>query len=196
MNSLSGVLFLDEFDKVPNTPEGQGVSGALLHITDFSQNHTYEDMYLAGMKIDLSHVFFVFSLNDLENVDPILRDRISVIHVDSYSLEDKIKIALEHFIPKIERELHLTGDVLISRVVIREIVARSNPAEPGVRKLEQNVRKMWTRINTLKCLSPVTINLSYVIRPFAIPYRIKKQDVRILIGEQSISSFQTTIQSV
>ena len=68
------------------------ISSILTHLTDLTQNDTFEDKYFAGIPFDLSKALIVFSFNDIDRIDPILRDRITVIETKAFTIEDKINI--------------------------------------------------------------------------------------------------------
>ena len=185
MKSLSGVFFFDEFDKIPDTPEGHGVSNRMLHIIGATQNHTYEDLYLTGIKIDLSHLFFVIALNNEKDINPVLRDRLATIHMDPYRAKDKIEIAKRHFIPSIEKELNFEkGSILVSAQTIRDIVRYSDPDEPGVRTLERTIRHIWTRINTIITLQDFEMEMSWSekLPKITLPFTLLSRYLPILTG--------------
>ena len=78
---LNPVVLLDEVDKISNSSEGMSVNSVLLHVLDNSQNKRFQDMYMPEIHLDLSNIFFILALNNLDNIDPILRDRIHVINI-------------------------------------------------------------------------------------------------------------------
>ena len=101
MKYKNGILYFDEFDKISNTEHGAEISRALLHITDFEQNNRFHDKYLSeGIDIDLSHLWFIYSLNDEKMVDSTLRDRIPIIHIPGYSKKEKFEIFKNYLLPK------------------------------------------------------------------------------------------------
>ena len=82
---------MDELDKV-DTKRSMSIYNKLIELTDFSQNHEIEDHYFgSNIKLDLSQCIFVFSLNHINLVDPILRDRLEVITVKGFDRKDKIQ---------------------------------------------------------------------------------------------------------
>ena len=75
---MNPVIYFDELDKVSNTSKGEEIINLLIHLTDFSQNDHFMDKYYS-VPLDLSKALFIFSLNDLNKVNPILRDRMYMI---------------------------------------------------------------------------------------------------------------------
>jgi len=139
MGCKNGILFFDEFDKLEDREGKKGVSNLMLHITDFTQNSTFNDEYIAELSIDLSKIWFMFSLNDIEKVDPILRNRMTFIQVPGYSDEEKQVILREYVIPKCNKRFSFTKDNLIfTTEVIKHIIKKANKEE-GVREIERNI---------------------------------------------------------
>ena len=104
---MNPIIFFDELDKISNTPQGQEITGILVHLTDPTQNCEFFDKYFDGVPIDLSHVLFIFSYNDASKVDPILLDRIHSIKFESFGTNDKIKTAETTYYPNYMRNLVL-----------------------------------------------------------------------------------------
>ena len=76
---MNPIIFIDEVDKVSATEHGREIISILTHLTDSTQNDEFEDKYFSGIKLDLSKALIVFSFNDVSLIDPILRDRITII---------------------------------------------------------------------------------------------------------------------
>ena len=103
---MNPVIYFDELDKISETSKGDEIVNLLIHLTDTSQNSNFTDKYLgSGIHIDLSRAIFVFSFNDIEKINPILRDRIQMIRLTDFTIEEKVKIAREYLLPGIFREL-------------------------------------------------------------------------------------------
>jgi ATP-dependent Lon protease len=137
----SNPLFvLDEIDKI-----GVGVHGdpssALLEVLDPEQNHTFYDNYVE-LDYDLSKVLFVATCNSLSTIQPALRDRLEIIEVNGYTVEEKVEIARRHLIPKQLRENGITEkQIAFSDEIITRLVEEYTN-ESGVRSLEKRIGKL------------------------------------------------------
>lgn len=138
--SSNPVFILDEIDKVGNDFHGDP-SSALLEVLDPEQNSTFYDNYVE-MDYDLSKVMFIATANNLATIQPALRDRMEVIEVSGYTVEEKIEIAKRHLIPKQLEEHGVTKDqVHLSKPVIENII-ENYTRESGVRSLEKMIAKV------------------------------------------------------
>ena len=147
---MNPIIFMDELDKIDTVRHGLSVMNKLIEITDFSQNHEFEDLYYQDVKLDLSQCIFVFSLNHLENVDPILRDRLEIIHVKGFDTKEKVKIAQDYLIPSALKQFGFNkSDIIFSESIIRYINMRLDD-EKGVRKLKEAIIKICRKINMLR----------------------------------------------
>jgi ATP-dependent Lon protease len=131
------VFILDEIDKVGSDFRGDP-SSALLEVLDPEQNSTFYDHYVE-MDFDLSNVMFIATANSLSSIQPALLDRMEIIEVNGYTIEEKIEIAKQHLLPK-QREAHglKTKDVAIKNDVLEKIV-EDYTRESGVRGLEKKI---------------------------------------------------------
>jgi ATP-dependent Lon protease len=131
------VFILDEIDKVGSDFRGDP-SSALLEVLDPEQNSTFYDHYVE-MDFDLSNVMFIATANSLSSIQPALLDRMEIIEVNGYTIEEKIEIAKQHLLPK-QREAHglKTRDVAIKNDVLEKIV-EDYTRESGVRGLEKKI---------------------------------------------------------
>lgn len=129
------VMILDEIDKVGSDHRGDP-SSALLEVLDPEQNNSFYDNYLE-LEYDLSKVLFIATANNLSNIQPALRDRLEVIDLSGYAIEEKIEIARQHLLPK-QIEMHgLKMDSFkIDNAVLEKIIT-DYTRESGVRELDR-----------------------------------------------------------
>jgi ATP-dependent Lon protease len=128
-------MILDEIDKVGSDHRGDP-SSALLEVLDPEQNNSFYDNYLE-LEYDLSKVLFIATANNLSNIQPALRDRLEVIDLSGYAIEEKIEIARQHLLPK-QIEMHgLKMDSFkIDNAVLEKIIT-DYTRESGVRELDR-----------------------------------------------------------
>ena len=133
--SSNPVFILDEIDKVGKDFRGDP-SSALLEVLDPEQNGTFYDNYLE-IEYDLSKVLFIATANSLSTIQPALLDRMEIIHVSGYSLEEKVEIAKQHLIPK-QREEHglKAKDIRLKPTLIAQVI-KQYTRESGVRELDR-----------------------------------------------------------
>ena len=138
--SSNPVIILDEVDKMTVSNHGDP-SSALLEVLDPEQNTTFHDNYL-DVEYDLSKVLFIATANDVNAINPALRDRMELINISGYVLEDKIQIAKKHLISK-QNEAHglKEGDMTLTDQVLQQIIS-DYTRESGVRSLDKCLAKI------------------------------------------------------
>jgi ATP-dependent Lon protease len=137
IKSSNPVMILDEIDKVGKDHRGDP-SSALLEVLDPEQNHTFYDNYLE-LEYDLSKVLFIATANDIQSIQPALRDRLEIIELSGYAVEEKEQIAQRHLLPK-QQEAHGLKNVNIklARPVMTGIIEQYT-RESGVRELDRQL---------------------------------------------------------
>ncbi len=137
----SNPLFvLDEIDKVGKDFHGDPAS-ALLEVLDPEQNHAFYDNYVE-MEYDLSKVMFVATANSLSPIHPALRDRMEIIEVNGYTLEEKVQIALRHLLPKQLKDSGIKPKQFALADGVLEAIIENYTDESGVRTLEKRIAKL------------------------------------------------------
>ncbi|MCS3798837.1 endopeptidase La [Niastella sp. OAS944] len=135
LKSSNPVIILDEIDKVGNDFRGDP-SSALLEVLDPEQNNAFYDNYLE-LEYDLSKVLFIATANDINNIQPALRDRLEIINLSGYAVEEKVQIAKRHLVPK-QKDAHglKKVDFKIGDPVLQKII-QDYTRESGVRELDR-----------------------------------------------------------
>lgn len=131
------VFILDEIDKMGNGFRGDP-SSALLEILDPEQNNTFYDNYLE-LEYDLSKVLFIATANNLNEIQPALRDRLEIIQLSGYSVEEKIEIAKRHLVPKQKEANGLNDYILKFSNPVLHFLIQNYTRESGVRELDRQL---------------------------------------------------------
>jgi ATP-dependent Lon protease len=168
--SSNPVFILDEIDKVGADHRGDP-SSALLEVLDPEQNNSFLDNYLE-CEFDLSRVMFVATANNLDTIHPALRDRMEIIEVSGYTMEEKVQIAKKHLLPKQKSEHGLEKlSVHLSDAALQKIV-EGYTRESGVRKLEQEIGRVVRKVT-----KSIAIGEAY-------PAKIQPADVVRMLGQE------------
>lgn len=134
------VFVLDEIDKLGRSNHGDP-SSALLEVLDPEQNNAFYDNYIET-EFDLSKVLFIATSNALSTIQGPLRDRMEIIEVNGYTLEEKVEIASRHLIPKQIKEHGINKDnIVFGKKILKQIV-ESYTNESGVRGLDKVIAKL------------------------------------------------------
>jgi ATP-dependent Lon protease len=180
--SMSTILMFDEVDKISTTPKGEEVMNLLIHLTDPVQNGDFEDKYLAGVPIDLSHVMFAFSGNDLNKVDRVLLDRMVVVHLQGYNAKEKLAIAENFLVPGALRDVNLEEKISISKEVLQHIIEEFASEESGVRELKRCIEQVAQKVNMLRMFN--TKDLPFHIPDFHLPFIVKKEHISLFLKKK------------
>ena len=134
------VFVLDEIDKVGRSGHGDP-SSALLEVLDPEQNDTFQDNFVE-IEYDLSKVLFIATANDLSTIQPALRDRMEIIPINGYTIEEKIQIAKKHLMPKLLLDHGIDKSQIKVNQNILEKIITSYTNESGVRGLDKKLAKL------------------------------------------------------
>ncbi|WP_315817370.1 endopeptidase La [Paraflavitalea speifideaquila] len=174
IKSSNPVVILDEIDKVGTDFRGDP-SSALLEVLDPEQNHTFYDNYLE-LEYDLSKVLFIATANDINNIQPALRDRLEIIDLSGYAVEEKVEIAKRHLLPK-QKEAHGLKDInfKIGDKVLEKII-QDYTRESGVRELDRYLASV----------------MRYEAKEYAIKGKVKStltaNDIEKILGKPRFSN--------
>lgn len=147
---MNPIIYFDELDKVSDTPKGEEIINILMHLTDTTQNFHYNDKYFGGINFDLSKVIMIFSFNDASRVSRILKDRMKIIKVKGYKLEDKVTITTDYVLPKLIKSIGLDDSKVKFYKEIIEFIIDNYTNEGGVRKLKEVLNDILLEINLRK----------------------------------------------
>lgn len=169
---MNPIFFFDELDKISSGRCGDEITNTLIHITDSTQNDNFTDKYLEEIKLDLSKSLMFFTFNNIENVNPILRDRMIIIKADKYSLKDKIELSRNFLIKEICKSYNITDtDIIINDMDIEYIISKTTE-EDGVRNLQRNINNIYSHINMNRFIK--TNNNNNLI---TFPYKLTIKDI-------------------
>ena len=189
---MNPIIYIDELDKISKTEHGKEIASILTHITDQSQNKEFYDKYFTSIPIDLSQVLFIFSYNNKDDIDSILRDRIQEIPVRALSLQDKLIISQNYVIPEILSNVGFSNmEIIFTNEILSKIINKYTH-EAGVRKVNEilydivrdiNLKKIENSNNTIeypisiddKITEPILSNMTCV--------NIKRINEKPLIGQ-------------
>lgn len=145
--TMNPIFFFDELDKVSNSRYGEEIINTLIHITDSTQNDKFNDKYIEELELDLSKSLFFFTFNDINKVNPILRDRMIIINIDKYSRLDKLNLVKHSLLNDIYKSYGFKeNDVIITDELIYYIIDKTTE-EDGVRNLQRNINQIYSYIN-------------------------------------------------
>ena len=167
---MNPIIFIDEIDKVSHTEHGREIISILTHLTDSTQNDEFDDKYFAGIKLDLSKALIVLSFNDANLIDPILRDRITIIETNALSLQEKLTIINDYMLPDICREVGFNkNEIIIPDELIKNLI-ETYTNEAGVRKIKEKIVEIIRDINLNR----------FHNNDFILPYLVKEDYVKKL----------------
>jgi ATP-dependent Lon protease len=167
---MNPIIYFDELDKVSNTAKGREIMNMLIHLTDPVQSSMFQDKYLGSIDIDLSKCIFVFSFNHIEKVNKILLDRMKLIYVKGFTVDEKMVITRDYLLPELLKDYNLyyydkmvTLDECEKPIIsltdenIRYIISYGltngnhfETTEEGVRQIKQRLEKICSLINIVK----------------------------------------------
>lgn len=156
---MNPVLYFDELDKISSTTYGQEIANLLIHLTDSTQNECFQDKYFGDINIDLSRCLIIFSYNHEDMINPILKDRMTIIKAKGYSVIEKTVIARQYMLPRILKEFaFIESDILLVDDVLSYIISKTDEEE-GVRNLKRSLEEIVSQLNLHRLLKkPPCVN--------------------------------------
>ena len=152
---MNPVIYFDELDKISDTPKGEEIAGILTHLTDTSQNSQFHDKYFTEIDFDLSKCLFIFSYNDENKVNPILKDRMYRIQTKGYNQKQKSVISNNYLLPKIREQVKFSqNDIIIPEETLHYIIENHCNKEDGVRNLKRCLEIIYTKLNLYRLMRP------------------------------------------
>ena len=147
MQYKNGILFLDEFEKISDNKD---ICASLLHITDAEQNMDFRDKYLSELPMDLSKLWFIYSMNSPPG-DSALRDRLHIIQIEGYNHDDKVQIVENYTLPKALKNINRNpGDVIIPQDTISYLIGKvCSKFDKGVRTLNKTIFDLCNKLDFL-----------------------------------------------
>lgn len=144
---LDNVLLLDEMDKLHDTK----IVPLLLQILDKSQNHRFKDAFCPEIDVDLSKNLFVVTVNSIDFFDAALKDRLKIINVSGYTIEQKFQICIRHIIPKIMKKTGIC--IAIDHDTILKYIRLISPENCGVRDIERFFSDIYEKLLLIKIMN-------------------------------------------
>lgn len=180
------IILLDEIDKLTTSTKGIEVQNALLHILDYTQNDAFNDAYLDEYAHNLSHIWFIATLNDDSLLSQPLRDRLDIVNLPGYNKEDMILIIKNHTLPDacIQCGLNKTDlSIVDSACYLLLNHLYKDIKESGMRLVEKELNSIVSKISFLNLNK--NISLSFKLKDFnSYPYVITKKTIKSLINHQ------------
>jgi len=168
---MNPIIYFDELDKVSS----KDIENLLINITDFTQNHLFQDNYISDLNIDLSKIIFIFTYNNNNNISPILLDRFTQFFLDGYNINDKINILQKFVIPNILSEFLLDKDLFFNKNTVEYIINQYDN-NSGIRYCKSIFHKIISSIHYAKITNnPKYINLNNFRFPLTINIHIIKK---------------------
>lgn len=147
---MNPIFYFDELDKISSSSKGEEIVNMLIHLTDSSQNTLFQDKYFSGIQFDISKSIFVFSFNDIEKVNKILLDRMELIEVDNFKIDEKKVIVKDYIIPKLFETYNINKEqVNFSQEIIDYIIDYKgcHKEEKGIRNVIRRFENIISKLN-------------------------------------------------
>ena len=186
---MNPIIFFDELDKISNDEKGNNIENLLIHLTDPAQNNCVQDKYFNGIEFDFSKCLFFFSFNDISKINPILKDRLTIIKFEGYNIEEKIIILKKYLLDEIINNVGLSKeDISFDNNIFHYIINKYTQNEEGMRNTKRVFEELFLRINLLKLLNDKknknihkNMNIDYKIENLEFPIELNKKNIDVLL---------------
>ena len=182
MKVADGIIMFDEVDKL-----GKEAQYALLHISDTAHNQEFRDTFLKRYPHDLSKVLFIYCLNDASRLDSALLDRLDLIEIKPYTINEKKIIFNEYMLPEALENVQMKStDIILNEDALNYIVTKNGTeSESGVRYIEKAVKSIVGKVNLYRKIvltnkTTGSIKLPYTIPNFKLPLKIDLSLAKLL----------------
>ena len=193
---MNPVFYFDELDKVSDTSKGEEIMNVLCHLTDTTQNHTFQDKYFSGIDFNLSRATFIFSYNDESKISPILLDRMNKIKTDGFDTKSKITIAKQYLLPRLLSEYNFKKeDIILTDEVIQNIINNFTDKEDGVRNLKRCLDEIISKCNILR-YDPNGEIIQFKPQNFQLPIQINTDNIHHFIKKNELSLTDSIVYSM
>ena len=186
---MNPVIYFDELDKVSETYKGDEIINLLTHLTDPSQNNVFQDNYFPGIELDLSKALFIFSFNEEEKVNRILKDRMYVINTKGFKTDDKLSITRDYLLPELLDTFVFDKEELIfPDNTVKIIIEKYTMNEQGVRNLKRCLETIISKINIYNLSydknndNKENIDLEFKLDDFSLPFTITEEIAEKLLN--------------
>jgi len=179
MGNKNGIIFLDELDKAAEHPD---ISAALLHLVDHSQNYDFRDNFLGEISIDLSHIWYIGSMNKIPK-DEALADRWWIIEVDGYNITEKIQIIENYLLPKSLKNVNMkSNSVIFTKDSINYFIDKVTTSDDkGVRTIQKSLLDIVNKLHFIITHQDQQGNL-----PFSTTFTIKEKLIYPIVLEKKL----------
>ena len=181
MGHKNGVIFLDELDKASEHPD---IRAALLHLVDQSQNMDFKDNFLGEISIDLSHIWYVGSMNTIPE-DPALADRWWIINVQGYTINEKVSIVKDYILPQSLKNINIDR-VTIEDSDIKYLIKKvCKEDDKGVRTIQKCIADLMNKIHFI-----LTHQDEHGKLPFSTTFKLEnKLELPIILNKKLLDTF-------
>ena len=162
---MNPIFLFDELDKVSNTSRGDEIINTLIHLTDPVQNDKYTDKYFEEIDINLSKSLIIFTYNDENMINPILKDRMITIKVNGYTSKEKLSLCKDYIIPELLPQYNMKKEEVIFEDDVIKTIIDGHTKDEGVRNIKRVINNILSWINMMKyiAIDNVIVKLPFVV---------------------------------